>query len=70
MVKRSVRVTKESKTGRNERFTDNLTGRNMSRTEFIKAINHGTYDDYHTRNIGGKITPVSNPDKSKRNNLD
>ncbi|MFL2071183.1 hypothetical protein ACEN32_02600 [Marinilactibacillus psychrotolerans] len=70
MAKRKVRVTKESKTGRNERFVDDTTGRSMTRTEFNKAINNGTYENYHTRNIGGKITPVSNPDKSKGNNLD
>ena len=68
--KRTVRVTRESKTGRNQRFVDTKTKRNMSRTEFNKAIKNGTYPGYHVRNINGVATPVSNPDKSKGNNLD
>lgn len=73
MVKRvrkgNIKVTRESKTGRNKRFKDLTTGRSMSRSEFNTAIKNGTYRGYHTRKINGKLTPVSNPDKSKRNNL-
>lgn len=64
-----IKVVYETKFGRNKRFKDMDTGRYMSRTEFNKAIKNGTYNNYHTRSINGKVTPVSNPDKSKRNNL-
>lgn len=65
-----VSVTKESKTGRNEKFQDNKTGESMTRSQFAKKIDQGNYPDYHTRKVHGKKTPVSNPDKTKKNNLD
>lgn len=64
-----ITVTRESSTGRNEMFHDNYTGQNMTRQQFVNQINKGTYDNYHVRNICGIDTPVSNPDKSSRNNL-
>jgi hypothetical protein len=64
-----VSVTKESNSGRNERFRDNKTDKNMTRTDFVSEIKKGNYDNYHIRKIGGKETPVSNPDKSENNNL-
>jgi hypothetical protein len=33
-----VSVTRESDSGRNERFRDNSTGREMSRSEFVREI--------------------------------
>lgn len=66
MAKR-VRVTQESKTGRNERF--HVGGRNISRGEFAKEIKQGKHPDYHVRKVNDVPTPVSNPDKSKGNNL-
>lgn len=42
----------------------------MTRQDFVKAIKAGNYPNYHVRNIHGILTPVSNPDKSKNNNLD
>lgn len=68
MAKR-ISVTKETETGRNERFRDNKTNKEMSRTELVSEIKKGNYENYHVRNIGGKDTPVSNPDKSENNNL-
>lgn len=65
-----VRVTQESDTGRNERFHDNRTGRDMSRPEFVRQIESGNYPNYHIREINGVRTPVSNPDSSENNNLD
>lgn len=41
----------------------------MGRGEFADRIESGQYPDYHVRNIGGKRTPVSNPDGSEGNNL-
>lgn len=64
-----ISVTRESSTGRNEMFHDNYTGQNMSRQQFVNQINNGNYGNYHIRNINGIDTPVSNPDKSSRNNL-
>ena len=68
MTKR-ISVTRETNTGRHERFRDNKTSKEMSRTELVSEIKKGNYDNYHVRNIGGKDTPVSNPDKSENNNL-
>ncbi|MCZ0932791.1 MAG: hypothetical protein OXJ52_06545 [Oligoflexia bacterium] len=65
-----IRVIKESPTGRNLRFENRRTGQEMSRSEFVKAIKGGQYQDYHTRNINGIETPVSNPDGKEGNNLD
>lgn len=68
MAKR-VTVTRESDSGRNERFRDNSTGREMSRSEFVREIERGNYGNYHVRDINGVPTPVSDPDRSERNNL-
>ena len=64
-----IKVTKESSTGRNQRFENRKTGKEMSRSEFVKDINKGEYEDYHIRNINGIETPVSNPDGKEGNNL-
>jgi hypothetical protein len=42
----------------------------MTNKEFVKEIKGGNYPNHHVRNINGVDTPVSNPDKSKNNNLD
>ncbi len=67
---KSVRVTAESESGRNQQFHDNKSGKNMSRPEFVKQIEAGKFDDYHVRKVNGIKTPVSNPDRSEGNNLD
>ncbi|SER07224.1 hypothetical protein SAMN05421690_100766 [Nitrosomonas sp. Nm51] len=41
----------------------------MTRTKFVKEIEHGNYQNYHVRNINGVKTPVSNPDGRDKNNL-
>ena len=64
-----ISVTHESNTGRNERFHDNYTGRNMTRNQFVNQIKQGNYENYHVREINGILTPTSNPDKSRNNNL-
>ena len=69
MSKTRITVNKESPTGRNLTFHDNVTGRNMNASQFVKSINNGNYSDYHVRIINGVPTPCSNPDKSKTNNL-
>lgn len=65
-----VKVTQESETGRNERFHDNHTGQDMTRQKFVREIRNENYPNYHVRIINGVPTPVSNPDKSEKNNLD
>ncbi|WP_311376165.1 DUF3892 domain-containing protein [Anaerococcus lactolyticus] len=69
MLKR-VKTTSQSTTGRNTHFKDTKSGRYMTRQDFVKAIKAGNYSNYHVRMINGVATPVSNPDKSKNNNLD
>ena len=69
MGRKRVTVTRESTTGRNQRFRDNYNGSNMSRAEFVRQIEHGSYDNYHVREINGVKTPASNPDGTKNNNL-
>jgi len=71
MAKRRPRleVTKESESGRNQRFRDTKTGEEMSRAETVRKIKQGDYKDYHVRKIGGVLTPASNPNRSEKDNL-
>lgn len=64
-----IKVTKESPTGRNEKFLDTKTGIEMTRAQFAKEIDSGNYQNYKTRIINGLKTPVSKPDGNKKNNL-
>ncbi len=65
-----VKVTRESDSGRNQRFRDTRTGEDMTRAQFVKQIKNGQYPNYHIREINKIKTPVSNPDKTTNNNLD
>lgn len=69
MAKAKVSVTAENNSGRNIRFQNNRTGESMSRAAFVRQIEAGNYSDYHVRVINGIKTPVSNPDRSSKNNL-
>lgn len=69
MARKKISVISESRSGRNTKFRDNYSGREMYRSEFVREINRGNYISYHTRNINGIEIPVSNPDKSTDNNL-
>lgn len=69
IMRKHITVTHESNTGRNEIFHDNYTGQDMTRAQFVRQIRQGNYDDYHVRTINGVATPVSNPDKTRNNNL-
>lgn len=64
-----IKVTKESVTGRNLEFHDNFTGKDMTRSQFVKEINNGNYDNYTVKKINNLDTPVSKPDSSRNNNL-
>ena len=70
MARKRITVTQESNSGRNQKFKDNYTGDNMTRSQFVHSIEQGNYSNYHVRNVNGVKTPVSNPDSSKNNNLD
>lgn len=70
MARKRISVTSESNTGRNQKFHDNYNGNDMTRAQFVKEIEQGSYENYHVRNINGVKTPVSNPDGSDKNNLD
>lgn len=65
-----VITTNQSSTGRNLNFKDTKSSRYMTRQDFVRSIKAGNYENYHVRLINGIETPVSNPDKSKNNNLD
>lgn len=65
-----IEVIKENKSGLNQSFRDNQTGKVMTRGEFADAIQKGLYDDYHVMKQNNKRIPRSNPDRSKNNNLD
>lgn len=67
---KSVKVTVESESGRNQKFHDTKSGKDMTRPEFVKEIKQGNFPDYHVRKVNGIPTPVSNPDSKEGNNLD
>lgn len=69
MSRKRITVTQESSSGRNQKFHDNYNGNEMTRTQFVREIECGNYNNYHVRNINGLKTPVSNPDGTKNNNL-
>lgn len=69
MGRKRVSTTKETPTGRNTKFHDNYSNEDMTRSQFVKKIENGNYDNHHVRVINGIKTPVSNPDKSTNNNL-
>jgi hypothetical protein len=64
-----VKVIKEDKNGRNVRFKDDITKKEMTDKGFVRAIKKGDYDKYHIRNINGVDTAVSNPNKNQSDNL-
>lgn len=68
-MSKRISVVMESDTGRNEKFKDNYNGKQMTRNQFVKEIEQGNYSNYHVRMINNIKTPVSNPDKSEKNNL-
>ena len=66
---KSVIVTAESESGRNQKFHDNRSGKDMTRTAFVKQIEQGSFPDYYVREVHGLKTPISKPDGSESNNL-
>ena len=70
MARKRITVTTETESGRNQKFHDNYTGTDMTRSQFVREIEAGNYEKYHVRVINGVKTPVSNPDSKTNNNLD
>ena len=69
-MRKNVKVVEENEHGRNILFQKE-NGQKITDREFVLEINTGKWEGaYHTRNINGKLTPVSNPDGSEGNNLD
>jgi hypothetical protein len=64
-----VVVVREDDHMRNVDFVDTLTGRAITRAEFVDAIHAGQYPDYYVRNIHGVPTPVSRPNTTTSDNL-
>ena len=69
MKNHRVKVTQENDSGRNERFKDCTSGKEMTRNQFVKEIKKGNYEGYYVREINGLDTPVSKPDGNEKNNL-
>ncbi len=67
-----VKVIQENSSGRNLKFQDTKTKgirRRMTRSQFVQRIETGQYPNYHIRKINRIKTPVSNPDRTSKNNL-
>jgi len=64
-----VKTIKENDTGRNIRFQDIASKKEMTDKGFVRAIKKGDYDGYHIRKINGIDTPVSNPNGRESDNL-
>lgn len=69
MARKQISVVEQTETGRNEQFRINGTGEVVSREELVGRIDNGEFPNYHTREIQGVKTPVSNPDGKEGNNL-
>ena len=67
--KKTLKVTKESPTGRNLEFQKKNGGQKIPLAKMIKQIEAGKHPAYHTVKAGGKKAPRSNPDRRKGNNL-
>lgn len=67
MSNKKITVSYESPSGRNETFK--VGNGYLNRERLVKSIQNGNHPGYHVRNIKGVDTPVSNPDKSNKNNL-
>ncbi len=69
MIKKpKIAVTSESASGRNLRF-DTPNGENLSRQKLAQEIRAGQHEGYHVRVIHRLATPVSNPNRSLKDNL-
>ena len=68
-IYKQVRVISETTTGRNVEFKDILSGKRMSRIEFVRLIKQGYYPGYEVIMMHGLETPRSKADGLLNNNL-
>ena len=70
---KNIKITKESETGLNKKFYDTIKKKDLTRGQFVDAIEKGNYPDYHVMNVkreGRNLKiPRSNPDGKTGNNL-
>lgn len=62
-----IKATHESNCGRNLRLHDNFTGEDMTRAEFVLAIESGGYPNHRVRVVKGVKTPAAHLDGNPRN---
>ncbi|MBU0996629.1 MAG: DUF3892 domain-containing protein [Firmicutes bacterium] len=68
---KNVKAIQQTPSGKNTKFMNTTNGTVMNRTEFIRRIKSGPYEnDYHIRNTKHGPVIASNPDKSKKDNLE
>lgn len=72
MDKKVLRVKDETVSGFNKSFINEATGRTIGVEQVIDQINKGnpTYSDYHVVNGTTGDYVRSNPDRSKKNNIE
>lgn len=68
-AKQPIIVLQESETGRNELFFDLIKKKILTRNDFVSLIQQQHYPGYTVKEIGGILTPVSQPDNDPENNL-
>lgn len=64
-----VIVIAETAGGRNVRFWDTKLNTELSRREFVQKIKAGLYPNYKVATLKGVDTPLSKPNKTKKDNL-
>ncbi len=64
-----VIVLTEDENGRNQTFFDLVKKTVLTREEFVSQIEAQNYPGYSVKQINGVLTPVSNPDGRRSNNL-
>lgn len=58
-----IKKSEENSTGRNVKFE-------ITRAELVRQIEKGIHPNLHIRIINGVKTPCSNPNNTKKDNLD
>ncbi|HJJ16844.1 MAG: hypothetical protein ACI4U0_04170 [Candidatus Aphodocola sp.] len=69
----AVKTIKETSTGKNIMFQDTGNHHKMTLNEFVKKIESGTSvysENYYIKHDQSGKTPVSKPNKSKKDNLE
>ncbi len=68
MVRKNIRVTRETETGLNTHFS--VPGRGeVTRGQLATEVEAGLHPGYHVRRVEGRRIIASDPDGSENNNL-